>query len=878
MQSIINRSFRTCLLATSAFLALASAAAAQDVAQSDDQNTVQVDDIVVTGTLRARESAISQKRDSLQVIDALGADELGRLPDNNVGEALNRLPGVSMLVEKGEGRFVQIRGINPTLNNVTINGVELGAPDNENGGRQTPMDIISGGVLGAVQVVKSRNPDQDGQGIGGTVNIKTRMPFDRPDDFYANMTARAGYEAIRPADDSYGGHDPYGVDASVSGKAADGRLGWLLGGTYTAREYVSQGIYQDDWVDDSGEFLPVAVKNNYYIIGRERLNLNGAVEVRPNDSASYFLRGFYATWDEFQHRNRYSQELSAGVVPDGPDAGVSGPNRILADIRLEPTEKTLFSVAAGGENLLGRLTLDYLVQANMNELSEPNTNWEFRSAPVFGPNSYVVGGDGIVTITPGAGSPDRQDPGLIGFRRVRFFDRSLDEDTVVGQFNARWDMNDTTWFKAGVKGARTERNLDESQQQYNPGSQPLNLGTSPGFTDGAFTNDTDAGSVPNIWLNIDGLNAYFDDSANADRFSLDTAGQLVSEFSSDYDLKETTLAAYAMGVTTLGDLEVIGGVRVESTDIDSSGFLLGSGTPTQVDDGGDYVEWLPSLLLNYRPTDSLIFRAAVTRALGRPGYNAIAPSSSYDDSNGTIGTLSVGNPDLLPRKSWNYDLSAEWYPNALTALSISLFHKDITDELVGFSQSFTTQADMQAALTERGLGGGQIDTSTLSRLDVSTTVNGGDSYLEGVELNAQAQFSMLPGLLRGLGVSASATFLDGETETDDGVIPILQQPGQTFSITGFYQLGRIDASVGYTYTDSYLTDLNTDPTLSLDQGEFGRWDARVAYRVNDRLNVFLEGVNLNNEPTTEFQGGQQRRNTEYEYVGRSVYLGLTFNF
>lgn len=878
MYSTIRRLSRTSLLATTALLSMAGAAAAQETPDQMDPGAVQLDEVIVTGTLRAREGAISEKRDSIQIIDALGADELGRLPDNNVGEALNRLPGVSMLVEKGEGRFVQIRGINPTLNNVTINGVELGAPDAENGGRQTPMDMISGGVLGGVQVIKSRTPDQDGQGIGGTVNVQTRMPFDRPDDFYGNLTARIGYEGIRPEGEAYGGHDPYGIDASASGKSGDGQFGWLLGGAYTAREYVSQGIYQDDWVDTSGEFLPVAVKNNYYIIGRERLNLNGALEFRPNDGARYFVRGFYATWDEFQHRNRYSQELTAGLAPSGPDAGVSGNNRILADIRLEPTEKTLFSVSAGGENFLGDLTVDYLLQMNANQLGEPNTNWEFRSGAAFGPNSYMVNGDGIVTITPGAGAPDRQNPSLIGFRRVRFFDRNLDEDTVVGQFNLRWDMNETTWFKAGAKAARTERTLDESQQQYNPGSLALNLGTSGTFTDGAFTNDTDAGSVPNIWMNINGLNAYFNDPANAARFQLDTAGQLVSEYSADYDLKETTLAAYVMGVTRVGDVEIIGGVRVESTDIDSSGFLLGSGTPTRVEDGGDYAEWLPSLLINYRPTESLVFRAAVTRALGRPGYNAIAPSSRFDDSNGTIGTLSVGNPDLLPRKSWNYDLSAEWYPNALTAVSVSAFYKDISDELVGTTDSFTTQADMQAALAERGLGGGQIDTSALSRLDVSMTVNGGDSYLQGVEFSGQTQLSWLPGVFSGLGISASATFLDGETELPTGVIPILQQPGQTYALTGFYQYGPIDASVGYTYTDSYLTDLNSDPSLSLDQGEFGRWDARVSYAVNERVQVFLEGVNLNNEPTTEFQGGVETRNTEYEYVGRSVYLGLNVTF
>lgn len=841
-------------------------------------NAAEGENIIVTGTLRARESAIDQKRDAQQIIDALGADELGRLPDNNLGEALNRLPGVSMLVEKGEGRYVQIRGINPTLNNVTINGVQLGSPDVEDGGRLTPLDIISGGALGGAKVVKTRTPDMDGQGIGGTVDIQTRMPFDRPDDFYGNLTARLGYESIRPESEAYGGHDPYGVDAAVSGKMLDGRLGWLLGATYTAREYVSQGIYQDDWAETFGQPLPVAVKNNYYIIGRKRLNLNGAVEFRPDDASRYFLRGFYASWDEFQHRNRYNQSLSRNVVPSGPDGGTAGADRVAADIRLERAEKTLFSIAAGGENRWGALTLDYLIHANMNSLAEPNDNWEFRSGPIFGPNTYTVDGDGLVTITPGAGAPNRQDPNLIGFRRVRFFDRSMDEDTLVGQFNARWDMNDITYFKGGLKAARTKRNLDQSQSQYNPGASSLTLGSSPSFTNGAFTNDTDSGSAPNIWMNVDGMNAFFADPANAGHFRLDTAGQVVSAFASDYDLEETTLAAYLMGVTTVGDVEIIGGARVESTKIDSAGFLLADGGADRVTDGGDYVEWLPSLLVNYRPTDTVVLRAAITRALGRPGYDVIAPRSRFDDSNGTIGVLSIGNPDLLPRKSWNYDLSAEWYPNAITAVSVAVFHKDITDELVGFSQSFTTQADMQAALAARGLGGGQIDTSGLSRLNFSTTINGGSSFLRGVELNAQTQFSMLPAPFDGLGLSASATFLEGETELPSGTIPLLQQPTRTFALTGFYQKGRIDASIGYTFNGSYLTDLNADPDLNLDQGAFGRWDARISYALTDRLDLFLEGVNLNNEPTTEFQGGRESWNTEYEYVGRSFYVGARYAF
>ena len=260
---------------------------AETAPATDQQDT---DVVVITGTALARKEGIEQKKEESRLIEALGVDELGQLPDKNVGESLDRLPGVSMLVEKGEGRFVQIRGVSSDLNNVTINGVEMGSPESQNGGRQAPLDIISGGVLGAVQVIKTPTADMDAQGIGGTVNVETKMPFDKPDDLYGYPTARYGYEEMRPDPKGYGGFDPYGVDGTISGKIGD-TVGWLFGGSYSAREYVARGIYQDTWTQlpgaPAGTFLPTNVKNNYYMIGRKRTNLNAAVQWQPDEDSNY---------------------------------------------------------------------------------------------------------------------------------------------------------------------------------------------------------------------------------------------------------------------------------------------------------------------------------------------------------------------------------------------------------------------------------------------------------------------------------------------------------------------------------------------------------------------------------------------------------------
>jgi hypothetical protein len=186
---------------------------------------------------------------------------------------------------------------------------------------------------------------------------------------------------------------------------------------------------------------------------------------------------------------------------------------------------------------------------------------------------------------------------------------------------------------------------------------------------------------------------------------------------------------------------------------------------------------------------------------------------------------------------------------------------------------------MTDALLARGFAPGAINVSGLNRLDISTTINGGSSYIRGIELSGQAQFVFLPSPLDGFGASASATFLKGRTKLTDGrEIPVQEQPTRTYAFSLFFQKWGVDASVSYKWNRSYLTDLNDDPDLNLDQGAFGRWDARISYAITPRIRIFAEGVNLNNEPTSEFQGGTKLRNTQYEYVGRTYYLGLSAGF
>jgi len=854
---------------------------AQETNPEEAENVGTLDEIVVTGNRLALRRAIDSKRNSKSIKDAIGLDDLGKMPDKNIGESINRMPGISMLVEKGEGRFVQIRGISPNLNNVTINGMGMGSPESDSGGRRVPLDVIGGELLGGVEVIKARTPDMDGQGIGGTLNLITKQPFDMKEDFWALGTIRAGKEQYS-SDDDFGGHMPFGGDMSVGGINENGSFGWLVGGSYAAREYAAQGIFLDDWRDVSDGTttigLPEEVKNNYYVIGRERMNLNVSLEFRPNETSKYFVRGFYAAFDEFQHRNRFQQEAD-DIISISGNEGVIDNNRASANVRLEKAKKTMLTLAIGGENEFGDLMIDYQLQKNRNELDEPFDLWEFRSgSSTFGPDGFSIGDNGVVTITPNingdAGIPDRQDAANLDFRRVQYQERIMNEDVLQAMFNLSWDNQENLSFKTGAKYSETKRDNDYSRDIYT-GAIDFTLAEG-NMSNGGFTNVVGGDEAPNIWMDLDAMNSFF--AANPGHFSLDQGSAFSNQFASDYFFKESVLAAYGMGTYENETLEVIAGLRLEKTNVDTRGFLRREGVATDVDANSSYTDWLPSLIATYRPNDEVVIRSAITRAIGRPDFDDAVPRSAYIEETGEA-ILSIGNPELEARRSWNYDLSLEYYFNDSSLLSVAVFYKDISNEITSTSQRITDISLMNSALADVGLDG-DIDTSGLTELVILKPINSTSSVLKGLEIGLTTQFDFLPSPFDGFGLSSSVTFIDGHTVLDDGSkIPLIDQTKRSTSVTLFYQYEKFDASLTFGHNASFLTNRDIDdPSVNLNQGSYGRFDFKASYEVTDGIKVFVDWLNINNEPTTEFQGGNPLWNTEHEFVGTSYFIGVSASF
>jgi TonB-dependent receptor len=841
------------------------------------------DSVTVKGTAFNYASSISGKRMADGIVDMFNTDEMGRLPDKNIGETLNRIPGVSMLLEKGEGRFVQIRGISPRLNNVTINGLAIGNSETESGGRLLPLDVIGGELLSSVQVQKTPTPDMDGQGIGGTLNLTTKQPFDFAKGITALLSTRAGIETISsiPPDDTK--ETPHATDATIAGQALHNKLGWLGGASFSNRRTPLLGIFNDVWrpVTVNGQTIayPTNVKNNVTVTARERLNLNASIEARPNSASRYFVRSFFAHWDELQLRNRFDEGLGdALTTTDGTSGGTITSDRVQVNLRSEPTIKQLFNVTLGGAHHFGAWSLDYTGQHNANEVHEPNDNWEFRSgASTFGPDTFHIFDTGAITITsPGR---NREDPSLQTFRRVRYFEQLTNERTWLGAADLRRDLSFGQhvpgYLKAGAKFTQTRRTTGVSQSTYGIGSLNWTAAQDPSLTRGGFTNPVPLQSVPNLWLDLDGLNAFFRANQNDPRFFVkDNVDTYLNEYQSDFSLRERVAAAYGMAKVALGGrVTLTGGVRVETTDLDSSAFtMVGAGANLRaipINGSGSYTNVLPSIVSAINLRRDLLLRAAFTTAVGRPEYDAIAPRSrlSIEDNPtiGTIGSLSIGNPDLKARTSNNVDVSLEWYFDTGALASVAVFRKDISNEIIPAPTQQLTNYTFQG--------------QTFDRFDINTTINAETADVQGVELAFADQLRFLPSPLDGLGVGASLTFIDSGIDVARGGevlrLPLLQQANRSSSLTIYYQKGRWDLSGTYKYNANFLTDYGETRALDLDQGSFGRIDCRAQFSLTSDVKVNFSGINLNDEPTTEFQGGVHRQITEYEYTGRTFFFGIS---
>ena len=848
-------------------LLLTSCIVAPGMAAAQTTQTTTVEEVVVTGQRASDRDSLQKKREAVSAVEVVSANDVGKLPDQNVAESVRRLTGVSVATDKGEGRYLIIRGIEPNLANVTINNQTASAPEPES--RNVKLDDIPSALIGSVTVVKSLTADLDANAIAGQVDINTLTAFDKKKNILSARLVRGVYENTdRKAREG---------DISVGGKfGPEKQFGLVLALNYSKRPSYSENVLATSRQVVNGVDLPAELDSRIYDPAwRTRKGAVANFDWRPNDSVKLYARAMYSEFGDSESRNRFrfffpgSASSYTNLSVDGGDinAGATTARRLFRQ-RRETTDTTTFSL--GGDIYWGpgMLTVQ-ATHAESNKKDPIRDEVEFRAAASTGLGASFKLGDRLMdNVTVNAAALNPASYRLNNYKRVS---RKAGEELNQARVDYKLPMSswgEGSYLKFGAKVLKRDRFQDQTGRTFSATGAAA-AQTLAGFVASTTPTIFDGKYAYGPTIDFNAARTYVD--GNQSLFTVNASDQISQSVTSDYNVIEKVTAGYVMASIRRGDLTIIPGVRVEHTDGDTKAIAF---TPTTTLTSGynsfgqyDYTNYFPSLNLKYEISPRLLARAAVTTALGRPPFVDLAPTVTVDVSSNTV---SRGNPNLKPQKATNFDLSLEYYFPSEGGVSIGLFHKDIENPI--FNSTSTGQS---------GTYGGVALTNAI----VNSYANGTSATVTGLEFSIQKPLTFLPSPLDGFGVNFNMTFTDGSLKVPGRSVktPLVGQADRIASAQVYYEKYGFSGRVAFTSRSAYLdTDggLNVSDTSGKSDGYFGAiktLDAKIAYKVTKQFEVFAEANNLNNATDYYFFKTADRFR-EGERYGRSYRFGLSYTY
>ncbi|WP_430462950.1 TonB-dependent receptor [Thalassolituus sp. LLYu03] len=794
--------------------------------QADDQ----VEEVLVIGQAAQMQRALDRQRFADNSISVVNADAIGQLPDANAAEALQRVPGLSIERDQGEGRFVRVRGISPDLNAVTVNGTQLPAP--EAGRRAVALDVIPSDLVSALVVSKTLTPDMDANAIGGSIEVESLSALDREGAFYT-LRAEASYdeqtEQTSPA---------YGISGGNTFTFSNGqRLGVAAALSYDDHKFGSENIETGGNWDDDKKIDEFEIRD--YEIERERLGaaLNFDYEIDMNNRL--FLRTLYSSFKDFETR-----QASVVSFDDPLASGETGDGTVSRELKDREETQKILSTTFGGEHFAGDWTIKYAL--GYSEASEDNPGG--LSAAAFESDFSGLGYTG--TRKPHLIAPaDYYDAANYEIDAVKYAESYTDDTQTSLRLDLARDLfiaGYPSQIKFGGKYQTREKTNDEDVYKF----KDFNGETLDTLSNGAvdyslstFGPGISPSAIYNLIGSMDKADAYREDDSRI----------------ADYSITEDVTAAYLMTTVDMDDLYLLAGVRYEATahDFDGVKYNANSEEFSDYTDDNQYSHVLPNIQARYRLAEDTQLRAAWTNSVVRPTFEQMAPSLSSEDDE-----AESGNPQLDAMTAANFDLGIEHYIGTASALSAALFYKDIKD--------FIYQADIagQPGFTE-------FDS-------VDSYDNGDNAKLNGLELSASQKLEMLPAPFDGLLLSANVTVSDSEaTLKYDGGSRTIALPNQS-DVTGNlvigYEKNGLMLRLATNYKSEYLMEVGDVESKDEDiyQAAQTQLDFSAAYDISERVKVNFAIANLTDEPYYTYQG-QEKYNAQFEDYGPTYRLGVSFS-
>ena len=844
-KSVLGRAISLSLLVMASPSVFAAETAAG--AGASGAGAVDLDRVEVRPQLESQTRAVDLKRSSDAIEDAVSSDAMGVYPDKNVAESLQRLPGVSVTRDQGEGRFVVIRGLDATLNSVSVDGIAIGTP--EDSSRAAPLDVIPSDSTERLRVVKSPTPDMPGDAIGGAILVESASAFDRD--------GRSLRGKIEASHQQLSGETSPKAAFNYSEVFAD-TFGVAVGVNYQKRTFesdnteVEYGNFEGGADDD---LFATSLQRRKYEIERKRIGANLNLDWHPDEDNRYYLRTLYSQFDDAETRQR--------TIFDFGDEGITalGGNQYRVDdlaadsiqkrMRYRTKKENTFAASMGGENRLSGAVVDYKVGYTRTE-ERVNDEMEARFEYAGDDLSATVDQNSRV---PRIALSDAgwMDNGNYDFDRVVLSPKRVDDKEHSAQVNLRFD-GDNASYKVGLLGRWRDRDVDSNERE-------LRVGPDIALSDWTTGTPEHRGGTLGQGMSSDAMRRYW--AQFGGQYSArpqDAGGNALASLEEDYTAREDIFASYAMGTWDIGALRIIGGVRVENTQFSATGNsvdVASNGrtyTVTPLTVSRSYTNVLPGLHLRYDAGDAWVLRAAANKTVSRPSFGDIAPRVGLSRGDEEVR---IGNPQLDPYESKNVDLSIEKYIGTTGILSLGLFHKAIDGYIVN------TVSTTDPAYPD---------------FKVTRVINGNKATVKGAEFNWQQQLAFLPAGWDGLLVGASGTWLDTDfdpgvagRERDDFMLPRASKHVYTAHIG--YEKAGFSTRVAAVYRSEYLDTLGDSAAYDIYVAPNTQLDFSLDYKITANVSVYLEAQNLLDKPLELYQGTRSRTLQMEEY-GRTYALGL----
>ncbi|CDB11245.1 putative uncharacterized protein [Bacteroides sp. CAG:633] len=820
---------------------------------------VELQEVVVGGAFHGQRRALSSQKNSLGVTNVVSADQVGKFPDSNIGDALKRISGINVQYDQGEARFGQVRGTSADLSSVTINGNRVPSAEGET--RSVQLDLIPSDMIQTIEVNKVVTPDMDADAIGGSINLVTKnSPYKR----IIAATAGTGYNWVS-------GKAALNLGFTYGDRFFNDKLGLMVSASYQNNPAGSDDVEMAYEKNDNGDVVIDEYEVRQYYVTRERQSYSLALDWEINANHRIDFKGIFNNRNDWENRYRHTYKWDDETPNEYEviyETKSGGPDQRYA--RLERQRTMDFTL--GGEHLFGKLKMDW--KASYAQAGEERPHERYLA---FKKEGIAMNTDWSDIRRPYMSPADGQDILLNATNSNEFeLDELTEQFEDIKEKDLKFSLNFelplakgryANKLKFGAKVVDKDKNKWIDFYEYKPTDEDAFLTDALGHLQNEDRDGYMAGDRYKVGNFVE--KEYVGDLNLTDANSFEQETKY-DEMCENFEAHETVSAGYLRFDQQLGKKwNLMAGLRLENTHVTYSGYIYDDGKESDKDESftktsersKSYLNVLPSVLLKYDASEDFKVRASFTNTLARPKYANLVPNVIIDKED-----IAFGNPELNPTLSYNFDLSAEYYFKSVGLVSAGLFYKKINDFIVDYRQN-------------------DYEYKGVTYEEMKQPRNAGDADLFGVEIAYQRDFGFIAPALKCIGFYGNYTYTYSKVknfnfegrENEDLRMP--GSPEHTANASLYFDKAGFNVRLSYNFASDFIDEVGEEAFYDRYYDKVNYLDLNASYTFGKKLKTtfYAEATNLLNQPLRYYQGTPDR-SMQAEYYGVRVNAGFKINF